>query len=96
MAVARHNFFEFLPGDVIGQTGLVAINPPYGIRLESIEKSNALFQDVCDRLKQAYGGWNLILVAPDRKLVKKMPFKLEALPFFHGGLNPALLFGKIP
>jgi len=95
ITVSRKNFFDFLPGELTDQTGVVVINPPYGIRLASLEKSDALFRAICDKLKQAYTGWKLVLVAPDRKLIKKMPFKLDILPFFHGGLKPALMFGKV-
>jgi putative N6-adenine-specific DNA methylase len=95
ITVSRKNFFDFLPAELTDQTGVVVINPPYGIRLASLEKSGALFLAICDKLKQAYTGWKLVLVAPDRKLIKKMPFKLDILPFFHGGLKPALMFGKV-
>ena len=84
-----------MPEELTDQTGMVVINPPYGRRLGSLEKSEQLFVEICDKLKQAYTGWKLVLIAPDRKLIKKMPFKLDVLPFFHGGLKPALMFGRI-
>ena len=95
ITVAQKNFFDFLPGELTDQTGVVVINPPYGKRLGSPEKSERLFAAIGDKLNQAYKGWKLVLVAPDRKLIKKMPFKLDTLPFFHGGLKPALMFGRI-
>ena len=95
ITVAQKNFFDFLPGELTDQTGVVVINPPYGKRLGSPEKSERLFVAIGDKLNQAYKGWKLVLVAPDRKLIKKMPFKLDTLPFFHGGLKPALMFGRI-
>jgi len=93
--VSRKNFFDFLPGELTDQTGIVVINPPYGKRLGSLEESETFFMDTCDKLKQAYKGWKVVLVAPHRKIVKKMPFKLDAHPFFHGGLKPVLMTGKI-
>ena len=95
IAVAQKNFFDFMPTELTDQRGLVVINPPYGIRLGNIEKSEALFEAICDKLGRAYRQWKVVLVAPDRKLIKKMPFKLETLPLFHGGLKPALMFGTI-
>jgi putative N6-adenine-specific DNA methylase len=95
ITVAQKNFFDFMPGELTDQRGLVVINPPYGIRLGSFEKSAALFMSICDQLSRAYRQWKVVLVAPDRKLIKKMPFKLEVLPLFHGGLKPALTFGTI-
>jgi putative N6-adenine-specific DNA methylase len=95
IAVAQRNFFDVVPGELTDQTGMVVLNPPYGKRLGSLEKSDQLFGAIGDKLDQAYKGWKVVLVAPDRKLIKKIPFKLEVLPFFHGGLKPALMFGKI-
>ena len=83
--VANQDFFDFLPGDVTDRTGLVAINPPYGRRLENRAKSEQLFIKICARLKQHYRGWKVILIAPDRRLINKVPFRLEIHPIFHGG-----------
>ena len=95
ISVAQKNFFDLVPDQLVDQTGAVVINPPYGKRLGSLEKSEQLFGAIGDKLNQAYKGWKVVLVAPDRKLIKKIPFKLNVIPFFHGGLNPALMFGKI-
>jgi len=95
MSVSRKNFFEFHPEEVADTKGILVINPPYGKRLGNLKKSQTLFDEICDRLIHAYKGWKVVLVAPDRKLTGKMPFSLESFPFFHGGLNPALLYGTI-
>ena len=95
ITVAQKNFFDFLPGELTDQTGAVVINPPYGRRLGSPEKGEQLFEAIGDHLSRGYRGWKVVLVAPDRKLIKKLPFKLDVLPFFHGGLKPALMFGRI-
>ncbi len=95
ITVAQKNFFDFLPGELTDQTGMVVLNPPYGKRLGSLEKSEHLFGALGGKLNQAYKGWKVVLVAPDRQLINKIPFKLEARSFFHGGLKPALMFGKI-
>jgi len=96
ITVARKDFFDFLPAALTDQRGVVVINPPYGRRLGSLAKSESLWMAIGDKLNQAYKGWKVVLVAPDRKLIKKMPFKLDAHPFFHGGLKPAIMTGKIP
>ena len=95
ITVAQRNFFDYVPGELTDQTGVIVINPPYGKRLGSHEKSEHLFGAIGDQLNRAYKGWKVILVAPDQKLIEKIPFKLEVLPFFHGGLKPALMLGKI-
>ncbi|MBW2585263.1 MAG: hypothetical protein JRE36_17390 [Deltaproteobacteria bacterium] len=93
--VSQKDFFDFIPRELTDQTGVVLINPPYGRRLGNLEKSDHLFVAICEKLKQDFMGWKLVLVAPDRSLVKKIPFQLDALPFFHGGLKPTLMFGRI-
>ena len=91
----NQDFFDFVPGELTDQTGLVAINPPYGKRLENRAKSEALFIRICARLKQEFTGWQVILISPNRHLAQQVPFRLEAHAIFHGGLRPVLLTGTI-
>ncbi len=93
--VISQDFFDFLPRDLTDQTGLVALNPPYGRRLENREKSDQLFMKICTRLKREYQGWKLILISPNKKLVQKVPFKLSKHPISHGGLRPVMMIGTI-
>jgi putative N6-adenine-specific DNA methylase len=93
--VINQDFFDFLPRDLTDQTGLVAINPPYGRRLENRPKSETLFIRICTRLKREYKGWKVILISPNRHLINKVPFRLEVQPIFHGGLRPVLMIGTI-
>jgi putative N6-adenine-specific DNA methylase len=93
--VGNRDFFELRPDDLTSRPGLVAINPPYGKRLENPSQSEHLFIGVCDRLRQEYNGWKVILIAPGGQLASKVPFRLEAYPFFHGGLRPVLMIGTI-
>ncbi|CAB1063731.1 23S rRNA (guanine(2445)-N(2))-methyltransferase (EC [Olavius sp. associated proteobacterium Delta 1] len=93
--VISQDFFDFLPRDLTDQTGLVAINPPYGRRLENRAKSDQLFIKICSRLKREYKGWKLILISPNKKLTQKVPFKLTKQPITHGGLRPVMMIGII-
>jgi putative N6-adenine-specific DNA methylase len=93
--VSSQDFFDFQPRELTDQTGLVAINPPYGRRLENRPKSDQLFVKICTRLKQEYRGWNLILISPNKKLTQKVPFKLTKYPISHGGLRPVMMIGTI-
>jgi len=93
--VSKKNFFNFSPGELTDQTGLIAINPPYGRRMGNLEESEQFFLSICARLKQEYKGWKLILIAPSKLLEKKVPFKLKPYPLFHGGLILKLMVGNI-
>jgi putative N6-adenine-specific DNA methylase len=93
--VSNQDFFDVFPLALTDQVGLVAINPPYGKRLENRTQSEELFIKICARLKQEYKGWKVILISPNRNLANKVPFRLEAHPIFHGGLRPVLMIGTI-
>ncbi len=93
---AEHrDFFTFSPLELTDQTGLVVINPPYGLRLGRPEESTELFQAICRQLAGKYKGWKFALIAPDPKLIRNLPFSFQKHPLFHGGLNLNLLTGKI-
>ncbi len=93
--VINQDFFDFHPRDLTDQTGLVALNPPYGRRLENRQRSDQLFMKICTRLKREYQGWKLILISPNKKLTQKVPFKLSTHPISHGGLRPVMMIGTI-
>jgi len=95
ITVISRDFFDFVPRDVTAQTGLVALNPPYGRRLETRQKSDQLFIKICARLKRHYQGWKVILISPNQKLAQKVPFKLTKYPIAHGGLRPVMMIGTI-
>ncbi len=95
VTVAQKDFFYFSPRELTDQTGLIAINPPYGRRMGNIEESEQFFLSICARLKQEYMGWKLILIAPSKLIEKKVPFQLKTQPLFHGGLILKLMVGSI-
>ncbi len=95
ISVSQKDFFDFHPGELTETKGVVVINPPYGKRLGSHKQTEKLLIEICDRLSKMYKDWRVALIAPDKRLIKQLPFKLENLPFFHGGLKPALLYGII-
>ena len=93
--VAQKNFLHFSPRELTDQTGMIAINPPYGRRMGDLDESEQFFLLICARLKQEYKGWKLVLIAPSKLLEKKVPFKLKTYPLFHGGLILKLMVGNI-
>ncbi len=94
--VTARDFFDFSPGERGMEPGLVALNPPYGLRLGRPEQTKAFFAAVISHLKTAYRNWNLALIAPDRSVLP--PLRLQAVrihTFFHGGLTPILLTARL-
>lgn len=93
--VNSRDFFDLDHREFTDRAGVICINPPYGRRLGGRNESEKFFQAICDRLKQEYRGWNLVLFAPSRKLAGTLPFQTKSYPILHGGLKLALLIGKI-
>jgi putative N6-adenine-specific DNA methylase len=94
--VGRNDFFHISPADFTDQTGLVVLNPPYGIRVGDQKTIEQFFVKICEKLKNTYTGWKFALIVPERRLLKKVPFKtVTHHPLYHGGLNLTLLTGSI-
>jgi putative N6-adenine-specific DNA methylase len=93
--VHQYDFFDIDPRKLTEQTGIICINPPYGRRLGGRQESEKFFVAICDKLKHAYRGWKLVLLAPNRKIAKTVPLEVESYPILHGGLKLALLIGTI-
>jgi len=93
--VNSRDFFDLDYRVYTDRAGVVCINPPYGRRLGGRNESEKFFKAICDRLKQEYRGWNLVLFAPSRKLAGTLPFQTKSYPILHGGLKVTLLIGKM-
>jgi len=95
VAVTPGDFFDCEAGQFGKASGLVTINPPYGIRIGSKERADDLFQRTCRHLKRAFDGWTVALIAPHRNLLRQVPFAVRQIPLMHGGLRLTLLVGTI-
>jgi putative N6-adenine-specific DNA methylase len=100
ICVFKKDFFDLRPRHIKERTkmkkaGLVVLNPPYGRRLETKTNSEKMFVHLCKKLKRDFKGWKMALVAPNKKLVKSVPFPVSTHDFVHGGLNLTLLTGRI-
>jgi putative N6-adenine-specific DNA methylase len=95
LQVAKRDFFGFNPMTVSPGRGTVALNPPYGHRLEADGGSGSLFKAICRKLGSDYRGWRLVLVVPGDDLVREVPFRGNVLPFQHGGGRRLLVTGRI-
>jgi putative N6-adenine-specific DNA methylase len=94
--VTRQDFFTLEPSRYCNRTGLVVLNPPYGVRIGERDETVRLFSAICRKLKQSYSGWKLALLVPDASYVDRIPFHgLSMHQLFHGGLKVLLLAGKI-
>lgn len=100
VAVTERDFFDFSAGSLSispnsPDTGLVMINPPYGIRLGSQKEAEATFGRISSHLKRAYRGWDFGIISPGPSFTEKLGLKFRSHPFSHGGLKLSLLTGKV-
>ena len=93
--VQQKDFFDLNAAEFTDRSGIICLNPPYGRRLGGRQESEKLFTAICDRLKQSYTGWQLVLFAPSRKMAGTVPFQTKKFPILHGGLKRVLMVGKI-
>ena len=100
LRLSEKNFFDLMPADIYTRLqthrkGLIVINPPYGRRLGKKADAGKLFFELCRKLKTDFKGWKAALIAPDKNLIRKVPFKTTTQHLFHGGLNLSLLIGTV-
>jgi putative N6-adenine-specific DNA methylase len=95
VGVVTRDFFDCKGDQYDVRPGLVAINPPYGIRIGSKNRAAELFAHIGSHLKAAFHGWDVALIAPHRDLVETLPFAVRQMPLLHGGLRLTLLVGTI-
>ena len=93
--VQKKDFFSFYPSDVTPATGLVAINPPYGVRLESPKKSELFFKSIIQLLKANYNQWKFILIVPYEQWLNLIPVAHKTFPILHGGRRVYIAYGKL-
>lgn len=100
MTISSRNFFDLTPADFPIpesriQDALIVINPPYGRRLAAASSEKQSFAAICRKLIADFKGWKIALIAPEQHLLTHAPPGLAVRSFFHGGLRPYLLTGRI-
>jgi putative N6-adenine-specific DNA methylase len=90
------DFFTLCPENLTKRRGLVVLNPPYGLRMDPLEKStDQLFQEIFKKLRKDYKKWKVAMIIPNQHLVRTSTLGLKMRPFFHGGLKRFLIYGTI-
>ncbi|MGD9972591.1 MAG: class I SAM-dependent RNA methyltransferase [Desulfatirhabdiaceae bacterium] len=92
---ARDDFFNIHPGK-FGRTGLVVLNPPYGLRMGQIKESRELCQEIMKKLTTDFRGWKLALMTPHDIFPERYHMQLTRHAIVHGGLDLTLYTGIIP
>ena len=61
-----------------GPTGIVVTNPPYGERLESVDRAAEIYRELGDVLRRHMLGWNAFVLAPLGPLTRSLGLRPSA------------------
>lgn len=82
------DFFSLKPSKTgKSRKGVIALNPPYGKRLDTASTQEQFFYDIGRKLKTDFKGWRAGIVIPDTSLAGVLDLNLKMRPVFHGGLE---------
>ncbi len=93
--VAVRDFFDCEAGQYGGGPGLVAINPPYGVRIGEAAAAEDLFRRIGRHLETAFSGWRVAVIVPDSEWLRGFPVSGHQQPLMHGGLSLTLAVGIV-
>ena len=107
--IARQNFqqikldkyVEFSIGDFINKpapaaNGVLVTNPPYGIRLDELDRLAELYPKIGNNLKKNFSGWNCYFFSGDLRLAKLIRLKpSRKIPLYNGAIECRLFEFKM-
>jgi putative N6-adenine-specific DNA methylase len=76
------------------ERGVLATNPPFGVRVPRADKLDSLYQTIGHRAARLGAGWRCALLANDVRLARRSALQLRAAwTTRHGGLSVTCLVG---
>ena len=91
--VGVHDFFLLMPQDMTEKPGILVLNPPFGVRLNSNDKPKAFYHDIFKKLEKDFRHWQIAILVKDQAIIKWFPSRFKQYPLFHGGIDLMLLIG---
>lgn len=74
--------------------GLLVLNPPYGMRLDTTRDISAFYRRIATRISSHWIGWRYAIILPDQSLARSWPIHRDSsLNFMHGGLKAIAIVG---
>lgn len=84
---------DFLEKSAPAANGVLLTNPPYGERLEDLDKLSIFYPKLASHLKNNFAGWNCYFITADLRMPKQMRLKPSCkTPILNGNLD-CRLFG---
>ncbi len=89
--VREKSFEEFLPTELPEKGGLIAVNPPYGVRLENRGAVDILYSKLGKWMKEKYAGYEAAVLAPDKAAAKQIGLRAGKINTLYNGNLKILL-----
>jgi putative N6-adenine-specific DNA methylase len=93
--VQTADFFRLDPREMAAVPGVVAINPPYGLRLGVPAAQSKFLKQIVDVLATVYRGWKAVLIIPESAKFKP-PASAQVENWIHGGLHVRVVVWNVP
>jgi len=91
----QQDFFDRSAPPLGARRGLIALNPPYGRRLGKRNATSRLLGEILHKLQLDFRGWQVVLVLPEKRLLRQIPFGVAAHRTMHGGRPVWLAIGRV-
>jgi putative N6-adenine-specific DNA methylase len=96
VTIATQALSHAAPPDGGSVAGLVATNPPYGVRVGDQDRLRNLYAQLGKLLDSRFGGWRVALLSADRVLEGQVGITLgEALRTSNGGIPVKVVVGQV-
>jgi putative N6-adenine-specific DNA methylase len=92
----QRDFFDLSAPTTGHRRGLIALNPPYGRRLGQPEATPRLVGEILHKLQRDFRGWRMLMILPEQRLIRQVPFPVDAQAVMHGGRPVWLTIGNVP
>jgi putative N6-adenine-specific DNA methylase len=92
----RGDFFDLSAPATGHRRGLIALNPPYGRRLGKPEATPRLIGEILHKLQRDFRGWRMLMVLPEKRLIRQVPFSVRSHRIMHGGRPAWIALGDLP
>ena len=73
------------------QPGLVAVNPPYGVRLQDRDRLLPLYRSLGRTLKNSFPGWKAAILSGDKELSMSTALRASKTNTLYNGAIPCIL-----
>jgi 23S rRNA (guanine2445-N2)-methyltransferase / 23S rRNA (guanine2069-N7)-methyltransferase len=73
------------------ETGLVAVNPPYGVRLKDANSLIPLYRSLGRILKTSFPGWKAVILSGDKELSMATALRATKVNTLYNGAIPCVL-----